>query len=936
MRVLYGREKPIRTLIDPSIPVVVVTGDSGVGKSTVLSACRDSVQESHLASVNITRLPHRTGGLQVSIFNQLMLIATQLIREQKSATQFAQKVANRARAVIGPRRKDFALAVAKELLNVVKERVGSDTGQAMGEFFADISADNSESMLERLHTQVDADALQALVDIADEVASASEASPLYLFFENAQNLSDEDLRQLADLPSMLPERVVLRLEHMDSKDDHRRRIRLMVSAGIVEAPLRGLGEEVVQFWCQTQNIPEALHKRIHRSTNGYPLFVDDAISQVKANRRLGNISPNENFRASTIDGLNDLDPEAASAARRLSAFIDPPQREHITDILGEGMTLARWEGVEARLERARIFTTSADGIPWFHELRRRCIWESLSSAFRREVADRAVSFIADSFEETRNPELLINLALVASDSSEVRNDPRARHIVDATLDEVALLSALLEIAEVDNRSPNPEIPTALGDSVFDYCRLVFMAEVDALSALENLNSAEIVFVSADDNASVLIPRLSRLAFILALGRAGVELPRFPIPAIASTIFGTAFSPRLLDFVTCSYGIGYPRLRKVVEDGVKAHKIQAQQQSSGRSVHSVFLRGSIEQQPFYAYSTFSDAETAARSFADLRGAAGRHWGVSVDIDQLFQLPTVRIRDRRFTNALERIKFTPHPESSFMKEVSKKAALLRYVRASCSGIERAVLDLEETTSYFVLEKGRDAVVVEVTGGGDGVKKLDGLVPDDYRFAGPYRWADLRKMLNLGIGEKVGRITFSTAGATRYEPKNILDALSSKARQFNKSQPFLNVSTSSSALQAALSASLRDTYHDAQALCAVLSQYGDVSLMPRKTLLVIYIHGEEGKYFSWGNSRAVYLRFPTPGAAHDTIKVKVIECESIDSRAEDFNSHFAEDLREAPHSLDVDRITGSAVTSFWLRRELGYEDSVTFLPLEGVSEE
>ncbi|MFE7674552.1 AAA family ATPase [Streptomyces albidoflavus] len=931
MRVLYGREKPLRALLDPTHSVVVVTGDSGVGKSAVLSACRDSAQEGHLASVNVTRLPHRTGGLQVSIFNQLILITTQLVDEQTSVAQFAQKVTNRARAAIGPRRKDFALAVAKELLTAVKERVGSDTGQALGEFFASVSADNSETMLEKLHTQVDADALQALVDIADEVASLSETSPVYLFFENAQNLSGEDLRQLADLPAMLSERVVLRLEHKDSTDDHRRRIRLLISAGITEVALRGLSEEVVQFWCQTRRIPESLHKRIHQSTNGYPLFVDDAINQVAANRRLGKISPAENFRASTVDSLNDLDPESAAAARRLSAFIDPPQQEHIADILGEGMTLTRWEGVQARLERARIFATSADGTPWFHEMRRQCIWESLSPSLRREVADRAVSFITDSFEETHDPELLINLALVASDSSEVRNDPRALHMAGATLDEVALLSALLEIAEGDSRSPNPKVPTALGDAVFDYCRLAFMAEVDALGALENLNSADVIFVATDDNASALIPRLSRLAFMLSLGRAGMELPRFPIPAIASTIFETAFSPRLLDFVTCSYGIGNPRLRKVVEDGVKSHRSQTQQQFSGRSVHAVFLRASIEQQPFYAYSTFSDAESAARSVSDLRGAAGRHWGVNVDIDWLLQLPTGRIRDRRFMNALERIEFTPRRDLSFVDEVKKKADLLRYVRASCSGIERAVLDLEETTSYFVLEKGRDVMVVEVNGGGDGVKKLDGLIPDDYRFEGPYRWATLRKMLNLGIGETTGRVTFGTAGTANYETEKIVDSLSNKACQFNKSQPRLTVDASNPALQSALSASLRDTYHDAQALSAVLSQYGDVSLTPRKTLLVIYTHGDEGKRFGWHHSEAVYLRFPTPGVSYDTIKVKVVECEDVDFYAKNFDSHFAEDLDEVPHPVDVGRFTGSAVTSFWLCRELGYEDSVTFVPLE-----
>ncbi|MER6059849.1 ATP-binding protein [Streptomyces sp. NPDC001792] len=932
MRVLYGREEPLRVLIDPATPVVVVTGDEGAGKSTLLSACRNTAQESSLASVDITRLPHRTGGLQVAIFNQLIAITDLLVRDQTVADRFAHKVATRARTAVGPRRKEFALAVAKELLTLVKERVGSDLGQALGEFFASSATDGSEAIREKLHNQVDADALRALVDIADEVASLGEASTLYLLFENAQNLSDEDLRQLADLASVLPASVVLRLEHQDASDEHRRRIRLLTSAGITEVSLSGLSEETVRFWCRARNVPESLHKRIYQSTHGYPLFVDDAIDQVNANRRLGNISPTENFRASTVESLNELDPESAAAARRLSAFLDPPQDERVVDILGEGMTLTRWEGVRSRLERARIFTTSANGVPWFHEVRRRCIWESLSPALRNEVADRAVSFIVDSYREARDPELLINLALVAPASTEVRNDPRALHMAGATLDEVALLSSLLEIAEGQNGSAQPEIPTALGDAVFDYCRLAFMPDVDALPALESLGAAEVVFVANNDQASALIPRLSELAYMLTLGRAGAELPRFPVPTIASVLFRTAISRYLHDFVTCSYGIGYPSLRKLVEDGAAAYRAQTQRHVVGRSVHGVLLRASIEQQPFYAYSTFHDAEKAARSAVDLQRAAGRHLGLTVDIDWLSQFPTGMIRGRRFVNALERIAFTPRSDLTFMDVVSQKADLLRYVRASCSRIEKAVLDLEKATSYFVLEKGRDAMVVEVAGGSDGVRKLESVVPDDYSFSGPYKWANLRKMLNLGIGESVESISFTSSGATFHDPKRILDSLSKKAQQYNRNQPRPWVDASAHALQNALSVSMRDTYHDAQALCAVLSQYGDVRLKPRKTLLAVYAPGEEGERLGWRHAMAVYTRIPTPDINYDTVKVKVIECDDTDLRSQDFDAHFAEDLAAVPRASDghsaLGRPGGMANANFLLCRELGYEaGSVSF---------
>ncbi|WP_107488203.1 AAA family ATPase [Streptomyces sp. gb14] len=935
MGILYGREKAIQELIDPSQSVVVVTGDGGVGKSSLLTACRDVAQESHLATVDITRLPHRTGGLQISILNQLIAVTGELVSDQGAAEKLRRKLADRASAAIGPRRKDFALAVAKEVLVAVKERVGSDTGQALGEFFTTVSTDNSESILETLHTQVDSDALQAVVDIADEVARLNGDATLYLFLENAQNLSDEDLRQLADMPSILSSRVVLRLEHRDSSNAHRSRIQLLRDAGVKEVPLRGLTEDVVAFWCRTKGVPATLHRRIYQSTNGYPLYVENAIHQLTTDRRLSGISPAENFRASTVDALNSLDSETADAARQLSAFIDPPSRENIIQILGGDMTPLRWEGIQSRLRHERIFTLSGDGDPWFHEVRRRCVWDSLSPALRQTVADRAVTFILTSFEEDEDPELLVNLALIASESSTVREDDRANHLSTASLDEIALLSSLLELAEPKNDAPSPETPMAFGDSVFDYCRVAFMPDVEANTALERLTTAEIIFVAEDDDNSVLIPRVSHLALLVALGRAGTELPRFPMLRIASTIFHTRIAPRLHEFVTCSYGIGHPRLLRSIRNGEAAHRASQTHRYFGRAIHAVFLRASIEQQPFYAYSTFADAETATRSAQDLVEAGGRHWGLTVDIEWLLQLPAGKIRSRRFTNAFERINFTPRPESPFVSEVCKKADLIRQVRAHCTRVERAILGLEEKISYTILRKGQDVMVVEVTGTSDGVRELDNEAPDDYRFAGPYRWNNLKRIMNLQPGENTSNVTFGMAGATQYDPKEILEDFARKAREYNRSQPRVVIDVSETALQNVLSASHRDAYHDAQALSAVLAQYGEVSLSPSTTLLLIYTHGEDGRHLTDHASEAVFLRFPSPHLSEDAIIVKVAECEDTHFDTETFGHRFREHLDRIPEIADGSRdwrqYLGVSDAQYWLSRELGFEDgAISFMPL------
>ncbi|MFJ8488998.1 ATP-binding protein [Streptomyces sp. NPDC094038] len=938
MNGFYGRDNSLDQLRSHEIPIAVVTGDEGIGKTTLLAVCREAVRSENLVSEQITRLPHRTGGLQASILSQLASIVSSLASEKGVVAKLGEQFAARARIAIGTRRKEFALAVAKELLTVLKERLGSDTGQALGEFFADISVDNSESLLEALNNKIDGDALQAVIDIAGDVASLRQGSVLFLFFENAQNLSDDDLRQLADTSSMLPDNVVMRVEHQDSNEEHRRRIKLLRSGGVAQIPLTGLGEDIVKSWCLAEGVPASLHNRVYVSTRGYPLFVGDTIAQALTKRRIGNIAPQENFRLNTLDSLNDLDPDTAAAARQLSAFIDPPPHPQlIGEVLGEGMTGVRWDGIQARLQQSRIFTTQVGGVPWFHEARRRCIWESLSPQTKQDVADRAVDILLTLFRDTGNSELLVNLAFIGAESSKVQEDPRAGHLCRATLDEIALLSALLELAEPANEGPSPETPTAWGDSVFDYSRQAFMQEVDTTAALGNLSAAEIIFEAQNENVAVLIPRLSELAYFILLGRAGAELPRFPMMQIATVIFQHAASPRMTGFITCNYGIGKQSLSKAIGDGRKAYAAERtrSQKLIKPYTDAVFMQASVEQQPYYAFATFPDADQATRSAESLKLASGDYWGLHLDVDWILQLPAGKIRSRRFLNALERLRFRQREGLSFQQNVTRKADFLRHVRASLNRLERAALELEEPVSYVVIERDDHVMLVEISGRGDGVTSLNSSTHSEFIFSGPYRWAALKSMLNLQPGERTKRVTTQAMGATFDGPKKILERLGTRAKTYNRHQPAVQFRTTQEDLSDALATSVVDTFFDAQSLAAVLSQYGWVDLTPQRTLFMIYRTGEEGRRLEGSSSEAVYLTVPEPALDHDTIEVKVADC--ADATAFDtelFGVAFSEQLARIPEIADGSRdwrmFLSVGDAHYVISQLLGYEvGDVRFVP-------
>ncbi|MHC3470073.1 hypothetical protein ACYF6T_15300 [Streptomyces sp. 7R007] len=938
MNGFYGREDSLNGLLDRQTPVAVVTGDEGIGKSALLAVCRDAVRTQHLVSEQVTRLPHRTGGLQAAILSQLTSITSGLIAERGMAAKLGEQFAIRTRAALGSRRKDFALAVAKELLTIVKERLGSDTGQALGEFFADVSVDNSESLLAVLNTKIDGDALQAVIDIAGDVASLKRDSTLYLFFENAQNLSDDDLRQLADISLMLPENVVVRVEHQDSSEEHRRRIKLLRSGGVTQISLTGLDEDVVRSWCQAEGVPASLHNRVYVSTRGYPLYVSGAIGQALAKRRIGDVAPKENFRLNTLDSLNDLDPDAAAAARKLSAFIEPPPHEQlIREVLEGGMSGVQWEGIQARLQQSRIFATEVGGVPWFHEARRRCIWESLSAQTKQDVADRAVDVILSLFRDTGNTELLVNLAFIGTASSKIQEDSRASYLCRAKLDEIALLGALLELAEPVNEGPSPETPTAWGASVFDYSRQAFMPDINATSALNDLSAVEIIFEAQNENASVLVPRLTELAYFIALGRAGAELPRFPMARLATVIFQHAIAPRVAGFATCNYGIGKQNLLKAIVDGRRAYSAECTraQRLIKPYTDAVFLRALVEQQPFYAYATFPDVEQANRSAEVLNLVGGDYWGLHLDLEWVQQLPAEKIRSGRFLNALERLHFKQRDGLSYLQNVTKKADLLRHVRANLNRLERGVLNLEESISYIVMETDGHAMLVEVTGRGDGVISLPASAFSDFSFTGPYRWAALKETLNLKSGERADHVTIQTASATYGEPKKILEELANKAKAYNRYQPAVQIRTAQGDLCETLQASAAGTFFDAQALGAVLSQYGSVDLTPQRTLFMLYRSGEGGRRLEGANSEAVYLTVPDASLDCDAIDVKVADCpESSAFDTELFGAAFSEQLAQIPEVANGTRdwrmflSVGDAY--YVISRLLGYGVSdVRFVP-------
>ena len=299
-----------------------------------------------------------------------------------------------------------------------------------------------------------------------------------------------------------------------------------------------------------------------------------------------------------------------------------------------------WAEMRARLLQARIFIATIGEQPWFHELRRQAIWTQLDIAMRETAADAAVADLAERFEATQEPELLVALAMIARDSPQVMSQPSQQAALDASADEVAIAAAVLELSEPGPPGARQPLFHVVGDSLLVYARDVFGGADDTLlDALTRLKERDLLAVVSNESASIVIPSFDVDTARILAGRAGAELRRMPVPQLATAAFNSTIAPRIGAFDAARYGLGGPSAAELAQDA-RVAALRSSSSQAWRTYHApplVVVRALAVGQPLYACVTFAEVAAGTQPCSDSMRPGSLCWGPKCSLPMLLRCP-----------------------------------------------------------------------------------------------------------------------------------------------------------------------------------------------------------------------------------------------------------------------------------------------------------
>jgi len=166
--VLYGRQALIDTVARSRAPVLILSGDSGVGKSEVLAAAQ-------AASAPEVAPPPQTvassgAALQLALLDALGDAVAIVVERKGRAREVADRLTDAARELASDRLSDLAAVVGAELLQIARSRLGPEFGQALADYVVTLRQGRSETLAARLQTARDPSVVEAVLALAQEVA----------------------------------------------------------------------------------------------------------------------------------------------------------------------------------------------------------------------------------------------------------------------------------------------------------------------------------------------------------------------------------------------------------------------------------------------------------------------------------------------------------------------------------------------------------------------------------------------------------------------------------------------------------------------------------------------------------------------------------------------------------------------------------------------
>ena len=799
---VHGREEVLRRLTTSNAECTVLTGDSGIGKSTVLAATQ-RLTDRALAPPPV-RVLSGPASLQLALADAIAGALQILNEDDRGLSVLQQRIRGTARRVSSVATERLRGQVTDHVLDLVSARYGEATGSTLRALKEAWGGSSEDTLMARISSAGDTEVVRVLIELAHELADLADR-PLCLALDDMHQATDDDQRRLADVCSVLTDRVRIRAAYTIVGDSYHDALARLEDAGANVVPLTGLGTDSVRAWLVREGLSENQTKAVMESTQGYAQHVQDAISLLKGGASsidLSRLDRRGIVNRSTAQAWDRLDAELQHRGALLSCFVEPPSGGRTPKYLG--IDAVEWSRTRRELTRAGLFIDRAEGA-WFHELRRQSVWDrELDEAARDEIAVKVVKYILAETDVTPGDLLLLGVMLPRARGS-MTLDPQVLLVLDASKEEVAVAAALMDLSE-----DTDENRFVVADAVLMRARERYAPTENLVAALEALQDKNLVVYSANTRAAVVCPFWSRDAALTLAGRAAHQSGHFPVPGTASVVF-QALVPALSPFRHAIYSIGSFNTAELSKTATKLQALEADgSHNFGRSKGpNLLLDATYGETSWIAAVAYDNAEDRDRARATILHTRVELMGQELHVKEALVHPLPAVPSRRFVSAAEElfgkslgnaystgsIKGPELPLVSWEREMDQRSAVLHVVRDLCDPDERRAYGLEQPVglawhaldtepgepqdgiSLMVTVVGRSGAWPLQSSPGDGA-----LVPFDL---GPFAFLQAGESAGLTRGEQVRRLRHHVGRRNRNPIVDEIGDLTTQAVAYNKAQ-------------------------------------------------------------------------------------------------------------------------------------------------------
>lgn len=879
--VLYGREVEIGRLAASRAPLTVLTGDSGVGKTSILEDAQ-RVTDHALAPTPRT-VPFSGGVLQRVLLEGLADVIALDAEQRGSLSQAARHLGEAAEKMIEEGATELVRVVGREALAILRGRLGEEVGAAVSAYVAALHTTVDEQLAVRLSSALDREAAATVINVGEEVRTRLGADLIVIALDAGERLSETDVGVLADLAEEMPAGIRIRLAVATYDAGRRRTVERLRAVGqprVAEIAVDGIGEAGIREWLDAAGLDRGLAPSVTRATGGYALHVGDLIRHLRDGGEIAEQTLDQRLADRTEEAWAQLDPGAAEAARRLCVLVDPLPRPATIALLGTNP--AAWGETEDRLREARIFSVDVNGLPWFHEQRRRYLAERKLGEDERAAAssDAAVALKAH-IDETDETERLGELAEIVSHAATLLDgNQQLRAAIDLSSAELAVCAALIELIE-PNLDPGPVIE---GDQLLRHARRVF--GVDRLvEALHALADSGLVLTADHGRVTAVVPTFNdSLVTGVILGRAQITLARTPVPGAAGAAFATLVRPALEPFRIGGYGIGAATLQRLGDETMALRRRLGGGAASRDDIGAnLLLRADYGGRPFYAHVCFDDEADRNAARARLAGLRTEVFEQPFTVTDAVAHPSEPVPAVRFLRAVERmqagfkidtrsVRATRERDNALTRSQSLESRVraIELFRELSSTEERYAYRIEQPVGYLFSTDEETRITAEIVGGRQLVEEAQHLLALD--LSTPYWTYRVEQQAELAEGEHVGIVNYAMGRGPMNDPfAELLTDLAKRAAGYNATQPRLRLPVDS-ALAERLQGSLRRSLSDARRLHDSGVFGTELDSPPARDWLVQVTYGDRDGPFAFFATADV-AAFPTDGA-EDSVTLEVVE--------------------------------------------------------------